>query len=224
MSTILITGANRGIGLELSRQLKERGDDVLAVCRTETDELRELGVHVIAGIDVTKPEDVERLDGEVGKELGEKQLDVLIHNAGVLHADKLGELDFDKLREQFEVNSLSPLRVTERLLPRLGQGSKLAVITSMMGSMTDNESGSYYGYRMSKAAVNAAFVSLTRDLEPRGIPVAILHPGYVKTRMTGWNGNLTTEESARGLIAHLDALTMQSSGTFWHATGDVIPW
>ena len=220
MSTYLITGANRGIGYELCKQLHERGDEVLAVCRSSSDELDGLGCRVLKGVDVTQDADLASLN----EQLGDAKLDYLINNAGILYPGGLDELDFEQIREQLEINSIGPLRVTKALLPRLDAGSKLAVVTSMMGSMTDNESGGYYGYRMSKAAVNSAFVSLSKDLASRQIPVAILHPGYVKTRMTGWNGNLTPEESARGLIAVLDKLTQHESGTFWHASGEVIPW
>ncbi|PIE23448.1 MAG: short-chain dehydrogenase [Planctomycetota bacterium] len=220
MNTILITGANRGIGYELCRQLQERGDEVIATCRKSSDEIEGLGCRVLSGIDVTKDEDLVTLK----QQLGEQKLDCLINNAGIYSPSGLTDLDFDMIRQQFEVNSIGPLRVTQALLPRLDAGSKLAVVTSMMGSMTDNESGGHYGYRMSKAAVNAAFVSLARDLAARKISVAILHPGYVKTRMTDWNGNLSPEQSAAGLISILDKLTLQESGSFWHTNGQILPW
>ena len=128
------------------------------------------------------------------------------------------------IRRQFEVNSLGPLRVTRALLGRLVDGSKVGIVSSLMGSMTDNSSGGHYGYRMSKAAVNAAGVSLSHDLRPRGIAVAILHPGMVQTEMTGRRG-IPPEESVRGLLRLLDELTLERSGTFWHApTGRELPW
>ena len=156
--------------------------------------------------------------------LGDSAIDLLINNAGILTSETLDDLDFERIRRQLEVNSLGPLRVTAALLPRLHKGSKVAIITSRMGSIADNTSGSRYGYRMSKAAVNAAGKSLSVDLAPKGIAVAILHPGFVRTGMTGNMGNVDAAESAGDLLARIDALTLETSGTFWHAKGDVLPW
>jgi NAD(P)-dependent dehydrogenase (short-subunit alcohol dehydrogenase family) len=149
---------------------------------------------------------------------------VIINNAGILKRETLEELHFDQIRQQFEINSLGPLRVSTALLDNLSEGSKIAIITSRMGSVADNTSGSRYGYRMSKAAVNMAGVSLARDLQGRGISVAILHPGFVRTDMTGQNGLVDAHESASNLIARIDELTLDTSGTFWHMNGEVLPW
>src|SRR5512140_1036309 len=173
MSTFLVTGANRGIGLELCRQLKGRGDTVIAACRASSPELDKLGVRVEAGVDVTRDDSVRAL----AQRLAGTKIDVLVNNAGVLERDSLGELDFAKLMKQFEINALGVLRVSQAVLPLLREGSKLAIITSLMGSSADNGSGGFYGYRMSKAAVNIAGVSLARDLAGRKIPVLIVHPG-----------------------------------------------
>ena len=137
--------------------------------------------------------------------------------------DALGDLDLAGIRRQFEVNTLGPLRVTRALLGSLHEGSKVAVVTSLMGSMADNGSGGYYGYRLSKAAVNAAGVSLARDFESRGIAVVLLHPGMVATEMTGGRG-IPTEESAAGLIARLDELTLAATGSFRHQDGRELEW
>jgi len=220
MGTALITGANRGIGLELCRQLKERGEDVVAVCRESSPELDGLGVEIETGIDVTSDDAVRAFAGR----LGDRRIDLLINNAGLLTVESLETMDFDRIRKQFEINSLGPLRVTAALAGNLGKGSKVGIVTSLMGSMTDNTSGGAYGYRMSKAAVNAAGVSLARDLAGRGVAVAILHPGYVKTRMTGSRGNMEPSESAAGLLERIDALTLDRSGGFWHADGRELPW
>jgi NAD(P)-dependent dehydrogenase (short-subunit alcohol dehydrogenase family) len=126
--------------------------------------------------------------------------------------------------DQFRTNSLGPILVTEALMPNLQKGSKVGIVTSRMGSVTDNTSGGYYGYRMSKAAVNIAGVSLARDLADRGIAVALLHPGYVRTDMTGQEGFIDPDEAARGLIQRLDELSMTSSGGFWHTNGEALPW
>ncbi|HJY83197.1 MAG TPA: SDR family NAD(P)-dependent oxidoreductase, partial [Candidatus Binatia bacterium] len=137
-----------------------------------------------------------------------------------------GALDFADLRRQFEINALGPLRVTEALLPYLGPGSKVAIITSWVGSLTDNTSGGLYGYRMSKAAANMAGVSLAHDLKGRGIAVILLHPGMVRTELTkGMEGVfMEPEEAAQGLLARIDELTLESRGSFRHANGAVLPW
>lgn len=224
MGTSLVTGANRGIGLELVRQLRARGDQVVAVCRTATDALRQTGARVVEGIDVGSDAGV----AELAARAGDAPLDLLINNAGVLERDALGALDFEALRRQFEINALGPLRVTQALLPRLHAGSKVALVTSRMGSIGDNGSGGAYGYRMSKAALNMAGVSLARDLHGRGIAVVILHPGMVATDMTAGFGHgphmVTPPDAAAGLLARIDELTLSSSGRFLHANGEVLPW
>ena len=220
MTTTLITGANRGIGLELCRQLAARGEEVIAACRATSDELDALGLQVEVGQDVTSGEAVAAL----AERLKGRRLDTLVHNAGILTRESLDDLDLERMRRQFEVNALGPLRLTHALLPNLERGSKVVIITSRMGSIGDNTSGGRYGYRMSKAAVNMAGVSLSHDLEPRGIAVGILHPGFVRTGMTGHQGLVDPPESASGLIQRMDELTMDNSGSFWHFEGERLPW
>ena len=221
MATALITGANRGIGLALSQQLSARGDTVIAVVRKPSQELSALnGIRIESAVDVTNAEHIQQL----AQRLEGEAIDLLINNAGVLTRETLEDLNIDQIRFQFEVNALGPLRITHALLPNLINGSKVAIITSRMGSIEDNTSGSRYGYRMSKAAVNMAGMSLARDLAPRGIPVALLHPGYVRTKLTNQNGLINPDESAEGLIARIDGLNLDNSGTFWHANGTVLPW
>ncbi|MGB0589627.1 MAG: SDR family oxidoreductase [Myxococcota bacterium] len=220
MATWLVTGANRGIGLAVCTQLSERGDAVIAACREASEALKALEVRVEVGVDVTDDASVsqlaERLDGVT--------VDVLLNNAGILNSERLGSLDFDAMRRQYEVNSLGPLRVTAGLLGRLSAGSKVGIVTSRMGSVGDNDSGGAYGYRMSKAAVNAAGKSLALDLHPHEIAVGILHPGWVRTDMTRHNGLVDASESASGLIARMDELTLETTGTFWHMNGQELPW
>lgn len=221
MATYLITGTNRGIGYEYCRQLQARGERVIAVCRTASEDLQQLGVQVEAGIDITSDASVAELKAR----LGDTPIDVLINNAGILERVTLADLDFDRIREQFEVNALGPLRVTHALLPLLNNGSKIVLMTSRMGSIEDNTSGSSYGYRMSKVALSMAGKSLSLDLKSRGIAVAILHPGLVQTRMTDFTaGGITPEESVKGLLQRIDELTLENTGTFWHANGEVLPW
>lgn len=220
MATALVTGANRGIGFSLAKLLKARGVHVIATCRHESAELGQLGVEVAGGVDVTSEKSVNLL----AEKLKGRSLDLLINNAGLLSHEELGHLDFASIQKQMEVNAYGPLRVTAKLAGLLGKGAKVALITSRMGSIADNSSGGSYGYRMSKAALNAAGKSLAIDLAMFGIAVAILHPGYVKTEMTGNHGNVEPDAAARDLLTRIDELTPQNSGTFWHANGEVLPW
>lgn len=219
MGTVVITGANRGIGLELTRAYHGRGETVVAVCRQSSSDLDSVGCQVEAGVDVASAN-----LGGLAQRLGGQSIDLLINNAGIMRRNALDDLDLETMREQYEVNTLAPLRVTAALLDRLGEGSKVAMITSRMGSIGDNDSGSHYGYRMSKTALNMASKSLSLDLAPRGIAVCVLHPGWVRTDMTRGNGLMDADESAAGLVARIDELTMANSGSFWHSNGDELPW
>ncbi|GAB3015329.1 hypothetical protein GCM10027098_07220 [Bowmanella dokdonensis] len=152
------------------------------------------------------------------------RIDVLINNAGVLGREDFDNPDPASIEHQFRVNALGPLLVTQHLSSNLSKGARVAMITSRMGSMADNGSGGYYGYRMSKAALNAAGVSMARDLAGRGIAVALLHPGYVQTEMVNHGGDVSAEDAAAGLIKRIDALGPDNSGSFWHANGESLPW
>ena len=218
--TIVITGANRGIGFSLARAFHQAGHTVVAVCRTASAPLLDLNVQLIDGIDVSRAEDVESLS----QQLSSTSIDVLINNAGVLAGDQFGMVDYDKARWQFEVNALGPLRVTEALAGQLGSGSKVALITSRMGSIADNTSGRSYGYRMSKAALNAAGMSLHHDLKPRGIAVGIFHPGYVQTEMVQGRGDISADHCAERLLQRITELNLHNSGRFWHSNGEILPW
>ena len=223
MNTALITGAAGGIGRELARQLAERGTTVIAVCRKPPADVEPLPVRVEAGIDIATDEGCAALAARVAG----VPLDLVIHNAGVLSEESLDVLDAAaaaRIRQQFEVNALAPLRLTALLVPQFAKGAKVVLITSRMGSMADNTSGGYYGYRMSKAALNAAGRSLAHDLAPRGVAVAMLHPGFVRTPMTGGRGDVDAATAARNLIARIDELTPASSGGFMHANGSPLPW
>lgn len=221
MATYLITGANRGIGYEYCRQLQARGDKVIAVCRSASQELTELGVQVEQGIDITADASV----GNLRERLEATAIDVLINNAGILKRVTLEDLDFASIQEQFEVNALGALRVTHTLLPHLKSGSKVVLMTSRMGSIADNTSGGSYGYRMSKVALSMAGKSLSHDLKSRGIAVAILHPGLVQSRMTNFTSSgITPEVAVQGLLRQIEQLTLDNTGTFWHSNGEVLPW
>ena len=221
LTTYLITGSNRGIGLEFVRQLKDRGDDVIATCRSASPELNSLSVRVETNIDITSGDSVIKLK----ESLNNIKIDVLIHNAGIAEVNSLSNLDPQSIAHQFKVNALSPLCCVHTLLSQFNKYAKIALISSRMGSIEDNSSGGSYGYRMSKVALCMAGKSLSVDLKPRGISVAILHPGLVSTRMTGFTSNgIQPKESVRGLIERIDELTLENTGTFWHANGEILPW
>lgn len=220
MKQVLITGANRGIGLELARYYVGNGWQVIGVCRQSSPELDAVAKQVVQGIDVTEEKSIETLVSAIAGE----PIDLLINNAGLLQDEQLGGIDFDSIRSQMEINAYAPLRVTEALLPSMDAGGKAAFITSRMGSIADNDSGGRYGYRASKAALNAFGKSLAVDLKPKGIAVALLHPGYVKTRMVNFGGMISPEEAATGLAARIDGLTLDNTGSFWHSNGDALPW
>ena len=219
MTTVLITGANRGIGLEMASQYEARGDEVIAVCRRSSAELQAMGVELFDGVDVTSG---ESLTGLV-EALRGRRIDRLVNNAGILERDGLDDLDFEAIERQLRVNAIGPLRVTAAVRPLLAEGAKVFIITSRMGSIEDNTSGGYYGYRMSKAAVNIAGKSLSVDLQDAGIGVFLLHPGYVATDMTGRQG-IPAEQAAAGLIERMDTLQLEQTGTFWHQEGYALPW
>jgi len=218
--TALVVGANRGIGLSLCKRFKTEGRAVIAACRRSSPALDALGARVELGVDVTDDAGVaalaKRLEGVV--------LDELVCNAGILQEDDLDGVHLDDVRRQIEVNALGPLRVVKALRKNIRRGGKLALITSRMGSIGDNGSGGYYGYRMSKAALNAAGMSLARDLRGAGVAVAILHPGHVRTDMTDRSGNVDPDDAAKQLVDRIDALSLETTGTFWHASGQVLPW
>ena len=223
MKNILITGTNRGIGLALARRFKACGDRVIAACRHSSDALDAIGVQVEAGVDVTADASLTALAAR----LGDTRIDVLVLNAGIMTREAFGGIDasdWDNMRRQFEVNALGPLRVAQALSDHLADDAKIGIITSRMGSVADNGSGGHYGYRASKAAVNAIGKSLAVDLEPRGIAVFLLHPGFVATDMVGGNGEVSPEHAAGQLMERLDTLTLPQTGTFWHANGSPLPW
>ncbi len=217
---VVITGANRGIGLALTQAYLQAGFRVYALCRSTSDALEESNAEVIENIDLEKP----NVAAQIKSRFSNVEIDLLINNAGILRDEVLGTIDYESIQQQFWVNSVAPLIVTEALLNNLGNGSKIAFITSRMGSIADNSSGGRYGYRMSKAALNAAAMSLSRDLSARNVAVAILHPGYVQTDMVGGRGDITAEVCATRLKQRIDALNINNSGTFWHSNGDILPW
>lgn len=221
--TILITGANRGIGLELAKQFKAKNHHVIALCRHSSPEIENIADQVINTIDCRNQQDLIKAKAACKA----TSIDILINNAGILRNESLGaihEQAINQIKDQFLTNSLAPLMVTEHFLPLLKTGSKVILITSRMGSIADNDSGSRYGYRMSKAALNAAGKSLSIDLKDQGIAVGILHPGWVQTEMTGYSGPMQPQESAQNLCCQIEKLNLNNSGHFFHANGEALPW
>jgi NAD(P)-dependent dehydrogenase (short-subunit alcohol dehydrogenase family) len=223
-NTVLITGANRGIGLELAKLYSKRGAKVIALVRNSSPELSKLkNIEVIEDVDVTNLAALRRAKDIVGN----TPIDILINNAGVWVDEdftKFDDVTSEHFMRAFDINSMGPIKVTSAFLKNLQNGSKVGVITSRMGSIKDNTSGGRYGYRMTKAAANAATVSMAHDLKSRGVAVAVLHPGYVQTDMTHHNGDITPDTAAEGLAKRLDELSLSNTGTFWHQNGEVLPW
>ncbi|WP_286232996.1 SDR family oxidoreductase [Thalassotalea sediminis] len=219
-NTVVITGANRGIGLAMATKYAQKGDTVIALCRQSSAALDALGVEVITGIDVAKESGLSTM----ANALSSRSIDILVCNAGILRDEQLGQLNVATINEQFSVNALAPLLVVERLLTQLHAGSKIAMITSRMGSIADNGSGGRYGYRMSKAALNAASMSLSKDLAPRDISVGIYHPGYVQTDMVNMGGDISAAEAAERIVGLIEHQSMTDSGSFKHSNGQVLPW
>jgi len=224
-NTIVITGANRGIGLAMAEICQQRGDTVYALCRQSSPQLNALGVNIIEGIDIATDAGIAHAQSA----LSDVYIDLLINNAGILRDESLSDFNKNTIMEQFNVNALAPIALTQALLSNLSKNSKVALITSRMGSITDNDSGGRYGYRMSKAALNIAGVSLAKDLSANDIAVGIYHPGYVQTDMVNIagqtnNGDISSQVAAKRLLTLMTELTMAESGVFKHSNGEILPW
>jgi NAD(P)-dependent dehydrogenase (short-subunit alcohol dehydrogenase family) len=216
----VVTGANRGIGLELVRQLRARGDVVHAAARKPGD-LAALGA-IVHDVDVTDQASVDAMARAI-----DTPIDLLINNAGINRPhQKLHDLDLAMTAELYAVNAIGPLRVTAALLPHLrrGTGKKIVHITSGMGSIADNQRGESYGYRMSKAALNMMSKSMSIDLRSDGIISFVINPGWVQTDLGGATAPVAVADSARGIIARIDAATLETSGTFQNWDGKTYPW
>ena len=232
-SIALVTGANRGIGRAIAKGLAKEGARVLVGCRRAEDgagtveEIRAAGGKADAVVvDVADLASIEACAAAVAKDPG--RLDILVNNAGILkdHAHSTRDIPLEVFEETIRVNVRGPLALTQRLLPLLEKSKRGRIVnmSSGLGCLSEGMSGGYPAYRMSKAALNAAGVSLAHDLAPRGIAVAILHPGYVRTDMTGHGGDIEPAEAARNLLARIDELTLATTGRFLHANGTPLPW
>ncbi|KJF19167.1 SDR family oxidoreductase [Rhodococcus sp. WS3] len=226
MSTVLVVGADKGIAHSISRQLHDRGEDVIAACLFDGADLAAAGITVEPGVDVTSQESVEALAARLS-EKGVK-LDAVFHVAGVMWLDEVGSLDYDLIRRQIEINTLGPLRTIEAVRPLLNEGAKVGIVTSRVGSLGDNTSGGMYSYRISKAAANMVGLNFHHDLSKDGVSVLLLHPGMVATDLTkdfpGEHSYITPEQAAAGLIKNIDNLTPETSGRFQHSDGTFLQW
>jgi NAD(P)-dependent dehydrogenase (short-subunit alcohol dehydrogenase family) len=231
MPRVLITGSNRGLGLEWVRQLSAENWRVLATCRHPADaqglnDLAEARTNVtVHRLDVTSVEDVRAMRWA----MQDQPLDLLLNNAGIYlekGGPRLGAIRYDDWLRTFEVNTLGAVRVTEALADQLQLGNEpmVVVTSSHMGSIADIEApGSYY-YRSSKAALNAAFKGVAAELMPRGIPVIIIHPGAVRTRMGGPESSLSPEQSVRAMRRVVASAGMADTGRFFRYDGTELPW
>ena len=230
MSTILVTGANRGIGFEFVQQYLAMGEQVIATYRGEknSDQLislcRDESNLEIFKLDVAFDSSME----EFGQRLGDQPIDVFINNAGVYgpRDSVFGKVDEAEWLSVLRINALAPLFLTQLLIENLRHGElkKLVYVTSKMGSIEDNRGGGSYVYRSSKAALNAVVKSISVDLESEKMAVAVLHPGWVRTDMGGPNGLIDTKTSVAGMVQVIRNLNVESSGAFFNYDGNVIPW
>lgn len=231
MLSVLVTGANRGLGLEFTRQYLGAGWRVIATCRHPHDatELRELAKRyehlAIHAVDVRNFVAIDQL----ASALAGQPIDVLINNAGIYGdgpGNGFGTIDYDLWQDVFKTNAMAPVKMAESFLPHLKLGNRKLIvgITSLMGSMGDNTSGNAICYRSSKAALNAAFKSLSLDLEPLGVGVLILNPGWVLTDMGGPRATTTAETSIGGMRRIIDEYTPALSGRFMNFDGRELPW
>lgn len=220
--TVLITGANRGIGLALAKRFADGGFRVLAACRNPAAFANDNPHITPVGLDVTSAESVM----ELAAELQDETISILVNNAGVTDKESsLGDMNYDKWIEAFAVNAVAPFRVAEAFLPQLKKAKtpKIITVTSMMGSLLRSADG-YHAYRTSKAAANKMMQLLALDLEKDGIIACPVHPGWVKTDMGGLRAEITPEDSADGLFTLITGLKQEDSGRFWQWNGEEHPW
>jgi len=219
MPHVLITGANRGLGLEFARQYKEAGWDVVATARQSSAELEALGVRVET-LDMQDLDAVERLGDRLDR------LDLLIANAGTYGPREVTSADEAReWADTFVTNTIAPFLLAEAVLPLVEASSgKLIAVSTKMGSIEDNTSGGFIAYRSSKAALNAAWRNLAIEVRTRGVAAAVLHPGWVQTRMGGTSAPLEPEESVAGMRKVIDGLTLEQSGGFFSYDGTMVPW
>ncbi|MEQ8193449.1 MAG: SDR family oxidoreductase [Rhodospirillales bacterium] len=227
MPTALITGANRGIGLEFTRQYVDLEWRVIGTCREprKAGELNDIKGDIdIEALDIADHGQVQAL----AKSLKREAIDVLINNAGIHgpRPSRLGGIDYDAWAEVFRINTMGPMKVSESFVEHVARSEqkKIVTITSRMGSIADNESGGAYPYRSSKAAVNAVMRSLAADLKPRGVTVVVFHPGWVRTDMGGPSAPIEADRSVESMIKVISRIKLSDSGKFLNYDGAKLAW
>ena len=216
MPTVLITGANRGIGLEFARQYSEAGWNVIATARQSSPELDALGV-TVRPLDLSDPDAVAAFSVD-------RPLDVFIANAGTNHPmNPEGPENARAWQTMMMINVIAPYQLGKALLPRMADGGKMIAISSGMGSIGDN-GGGWVPYRTSKAALNMAWNSLALEAKPRGVACVLFSPGWVKTDMGGAGAEITPQESVGDMRALIERLTIENTGTFLRRNGSELPW
>lgn len=222
MPTILITGANRGLGLEFTRQYAAAGWRVLGTVRDPLagKAVSDAGAEVYVA-DMSDLNSIQRLKGS----LAGVEIDILLNNAGIYGENQsFGSVDADGFMKVMRVNALAPLKMAEAFADQLAKRKIIAAVSSMMGSIAENTSGNYYAYRASKAALNMVLKSLALDLAGRGITTVALSPGWVRTDMGGPSAPLAPTEAIAGMRAVLDKVSLNDSGKFFHFDGRELPW
>ncbi|ACT48683.1 SDR family oxidoreductase [Methylotenera mobilis] len=225
---VLITGANRGLGLEFTKQYAKDGWRVLACCRVpkQASALQELA-NTYSNIQIFTLDvaDFAQVDA-LAQQLKDEKIDVLINNAGIYPDSSTHQINTDDWLDAFTVNSISPYKIATAFTPHIAKSSlkKIATLTSKMGSIDDNTSGGSYIYRSSKAAANMVMKSLATDLQPQGISVVILHPGWVQTDMGGSNALIDTKTSVAGMRRVIEYLKLSNTGCFIAYDGQSINW
>ena len=224
MPTALVTGANRGIGLETVRQLLDRDYEVHATYRSGKGGLADINNPrlVLHQMDVRNTDEVVAAMNEIGP-----SLDLLVNNAGISDGrwSNVSEIDFDVVSTVMEVNAIAPVRVTQHALPLLANGGgTVLMITSLMGSIGDCASGRSYAYRASKTALNMFTTAMKSELREQGISLLLIHPGWVETDMGGPNAPIRAEESVSGIMARIEEQTLEMTGRFVDYAGHILPW
>jgi len=228
MPSVIITGANRGLGLEFAQQYAADDWRVFACCRQpqQAKEVRALAKQhenlTVHGVDVTAHKQIDALSGDLSSE----KIDVIINNAGIYRDSIFREFDYQAWIESFQVNTFAAAKMAEAFVAQVGRSERrlMVAITSLMGSIADNTSGGSYQYRSSKAALNAVMKSLAINLKPKKIGALVLHPGWVKTDMGGAGAQITPEVSVRGMRAVIEDFTLKDSGRFLNYDGAELPW
>ena len=223
MKSVVVTGANRGIGLELVKQLLDSGHRVYATHRSEMDGLaglsnQNLSIHQM---DVRDKEAIQFLVDSI-----EGEIDLLINNAGVADGrwQSISEIDMEHALEVLEINAVAPVLVTQKFQNKMKNGSTIVMISSLMGSISDCMSGRSYAYRASKTALNMFSIAMKNELKNQGISILILHPGWVATDMGGPNATVSPEESVRGMIQRINEQNLDLSGRYVQFDGTPIEW